>query len=396
MLKAVALPRAESQDGGWFDRRLNILAYVHLRNIHRSTGAGRVARQLVEHLAGRQDVNLRILADRHDHARVIPLINDPWQTFEYHFFESETSRQQAKWFFSNRPPAEAYWRQADVVFCTAESYVPVKKARLAVTLHDAAYFEEDAHSRNKDVWKQRLKWKLLYRKLAAKADLFHTVSNFSAERLSHFFPSIRSRIRVVYNAVTPHFFGNVTDRGQAYIDSLGLREYPFVLLPGGLHFRKNADLVLKAWPLLKALHPNLVLAVVNHSNEAYLEQARQFGDDFRIVGFAPDEGLHALYAAAQVVWFPSRYEGFGMPILEAMASGSPVLASDSSSLPEVAGGAALLAPPDRPKDHVEMLDGLLRNPRLRNDLSLRGKARAAAFTWKKSAAQLRAHFESLA
>jgi glycosyltransferase involved in cell wall biosynthesis len=390
-----SIEQHKSSYAGLSSTTISMLAYVHLRNIHGSTGAGRVARQLIEHLAKRSDVDIRVLADPADYASVVPRVGPPWDQFEYRFFASETSRQQAKWFFLDRPRAEQFWPEAQIVYCTAESYVPVRKARLAVTLHDAAYFEDDAHLKNARFASQKLKWSLLYRKLASKADLFHTVSHFSADRLSHFFPSIRPRIRVVHNAVTPHFFAPVTEAGQAQVESLGLHNRPFLLLPGGLHFRKNAELVLKVWPQLKNIHPELLLAVVNHSHPDYVAKSKQFGADFRILGFVPDEGLRALYAAAEAVWFPSKYEGFGLPVLEAMACGAPVLTSNSSSLPEIAGEAALFAAPDRPQDHLESLDGLLRDSKLRAELGRSGKNRAALFTWEASAAQLKGYFDGI-
>ncbi len=374
---------------------VKLLAYVHLRNIYASTGAGRVARQLTEHLALRGDIDLHLLADPADHARILPLVGKPWDRFNYHFFGHETSRQQAYWYLLDRPRAERFWPQAQVAWCTAESYLPTKTARLAVTLHDAAYFETDAHRRDKSFSAQRFKWQLLYRKLQAKADLFHTVSHFSAERIGHFFPGIRSRIRVVHNAVTPHFFEPATATGEAYVAERGLAGRPFVLVPGGLHFRKNAELVLEAWPLLRDLYPELVVAIVNHSNAEYVARAQSFGDRFRVLGFVPDDGLRALYAAAQVVWFPSRYEGFGLPVIEAMACGTPVVTSAASSLPEIAGDAAALVDPASARAHVEAIEGLLAQDSWRAELSRRGKLRAREFTWARSAAELKAHFEEL-
>jgi glycosyltransferase involved in cell wall biosynthesis len=374
---------------------LNLLAYVHLRNIHGSTGAGRVARQLIEHLARREDIRLNVLADPGDHARIIPLVGEPWNRFAYHLFDLETSHQQARWFLLDRPRAERFWPEAQVMFCTAESYVPTRTARLVVTLHDAAYFETNAHLQDRSFSMQRLKWQLLYRKLQAKADLFHTPSEFSAERLGHFFPAIRSRLRVVHNAVTPHFFKPVTAAGSTYVRDLGLADRPFVLVPGGLHFRKNAELVLEAWPLLRDLYPDLVLAVVNHSNPTYVERAKALGENFRVLGFVPDDGLRALYAAAGVVWFPSRYEGFGLPVIEAMACGAPVVTSRGSSLPEIAGDAALLAPSDSVPAHVEAIESLLRDESGRAELARRGSLRARSFTWARSAEQLKTHFEAL-
>ena len=376
-------------------RMVRVLAYVHLRNIHNSTGAGRVARQLTAHLAERSDVDLQILADPSDHARIVPKVGAPWHDFRYQFIASETSRQQARWFFLNNPTAERYWPDAQIVFCTGESYVPAKRARLAVTVHDAAYFENFAHRQDRAFLQQRFKWKLLYWKLSQKADLFHAVSYFSAERLAHFFPSIRSRIRVVHNAVTSHFFEPVTEAGRDYLAEAGLGQRRFLLIPGGLHFRKNADLILQVWPRLQQLDRDLKLVVVNHSDHTYVEKLKALGGDIHVAGFVSDDALKALYTAAEAVWFPSRYEGFGLPVLEAMACGTPVVTSKASSLPEIAGDAAILVDPTRAEAHLEALDGLLQSTSMRAELRSRGRERASQFTWEKAAAELKMHFDSI-
>jgi glycosyltransferase involved in cell wall biosynthesis len=374
---------------------MRLLSYVHLRNIHRSTGAGRVARQLTEHLSTLPGMEMRILADHGDYTRTISHVGDPWTSYRYHFFEPDTSRQQARWYLLGTPRAEHFWPDVELVHCTMESYVPTRRARLAVTVHDAAIFESGAHSTGSALLKQRLKWKLLYRTLARRADLFHTVSQFSADRLSHFFPAITSRLRVVHNAVCDRFFQPTSLVGDAAVRKLGLSNRPFILLPGGFHYRKNAELVLRAWPLLHRKHPELKLVVINHSDPAYAQAARDLGDSLVTVGFVEDETLCSLYHAAQVVWFPSRYEGFGMPLVEAMACGCPTVASQVSSIPEIAGGASLLMPPDDPQRHVEALDALLTDSRLRSSLCTRGRVRAESFTWRTSAALLHRQFVAL-
>jgi glycosyltransferase involved in cell wall biosynthesis len=375
---------------------MNLLAYVHLRNIHGSTGAGRVARQLVEHLDRRPGINMRVLADVRDHERTIPLVGRPWLDYRYQFFGRETSKQQAEWFLFDTPTAEHYWPETDVVFCTGESYVPVKRARLAVTLHDAAFFEQGAHRTGSAFWKQKFKWKLLYGKLARRADLFHTVSNFSAERLAHFFPSLRSRLRVVHNAVPPRFFEPVSLTGQEYLRREGLCAKPFVLLPRGLAHRKNAELVLRAWPLLRERHRDLQLVVTSHCDEPFVSRARALGSSVKLTGFVSDEALCSLYHAARVVWFPSLYEGFGLPVLEAMACGTPVVASNSSSLPEISGGAATLVSPDRDDEHIEAISALLDDHARRREQSERGIEHARRFTWAASAERLHGYLSELA
>jgi glycosyltransferase involved in cell wall biosynthesis len=267
-------------------------------------------------------------------------------------------------------------------------------------LHDAAYFEEGALSRFEegalDSVRQNLKWRILHGKLERKVDMFHTVSHFSAERLAHFFPAMRSRLRVIHNGVSERFFLPPNAAGEAGMAGLGLDGRPFVLLPGGLIFRKNADLVLAAWPALHALHPDLMLVVVSHSDSRYIEKARALGPSVLFTGYVSDDVLCSLYHAAQVVWFPSLYEGFGMPVLEAMACGTAVVTSTSSSLPEVAGDAALLVDPQLPSRHVEALDALLTDSATRSALVERGFERSRHFTWKIAAATLRENLAELA
>ncbi|MBV9182631.1 MAG: glycosyltransferase family 4 protein, partial [Acidobacteria bacterium] len=182
---------------------------------------------------------------------------------------------------------------------------------------------------------------------------------------------------------------------RAYVEKAGLAQLRLVLVPGGLHFRKNAELILHAWPAIQEADPDLRLVIINHSDPAYASRAANLGSRVHVLGFVPDDALRALYSAAQVVWFPSRYEGFGLPVLEAMACGTPVVTVRASSLPEIAGTAACLVAPDRPSAHVEAIRALLADDALRQELSARGRTRAALFTWTRAAAELKNHFDSL-
>ena len=374
---------------------MNILAYVHLRNIYGSTGHGRVARQITEHLAQESADQLRILADREDHRKTVHKVGSPWTEFLYHFFENETSRQHARWALTGKPLAEDYWPEAQIVYSTCESYIPTRKARLVVTLHDASIFENGALPRRWLFYRERLKLKLSHGLVSRKADLITTVSQHSADRLAHFFPKMRSRLRVVPCAVSPCFFSPVSAEGKATLQELGLLERPFVLLPGGLNHRKNAALVLRAWPLIHQMHPEVRLVVAGHCEPVYLAPARALGSSVMLTGFVSDDALCALHDAAQVVWFPSLYEGFGMPVLEAMARGTPVVTSNTTSIPEVAGDAGELVSPMSVDENVEALDYLLKDSGRREELSQRGKLRAQQFTWKRTATELRRHFLSL-
>lgn len=374
---------------------MNVLTYVHLRNIHRSTGAGRVARALTENMARTPDVRMHILADAGDYWRAAPQAVEPWTKFSYHLFASDTSAQQARWALTGSPDAAHYWPEADIVYCAGESYVPTRRQRLAVTLHDAAAFDEHAHQASYGLFKQRLKWRLLYSLLARRADLLHTVSQFSAERLGHLFPVLRSRLRVVHNAAPERFFAPVNFQGERFLDDSGLRNTPYILLPGGLHYRKNAETVLRTWPLLRQRLRDYRLIIAGHCEPHYLARAGELGCGAVMTGFVDDDVLCSLYHGARSVWFPSQYEGFGVPVLEAMACGAPVVASDCTAIPEVAGDAAILVPPRAVDRHVEALQTVCQDDALRNDLIARGRARAGKFRWRNSANQLLAHFRSL-
>ncbi len=375
---------------------MNLLAYVHLRNIYRSTGVGRVSRELTEQFALRPDVRLQVLADREDHARVIGKVGGPWPGFEYAFMEHSTSKQQAIWYLRNAPVAESYWPEAEVVYCSAESYVPVRRARLAVTCHDMQLFEPGAHAMSRWLLQQRAKWWLLFRRLGKEADLIHAISDFSAGRIAHYFPALRDRIRVVPNAVSDSFFVKPAESDFKILDALGVPGRPYIVVPGGLHYRKNASMILRAWPLIRERMPELSLVVMGHNSAQYIEQAKALGPSLKLTGFLEEKEMIALYHGARAVWFPSRYEGFGLPVLEAMACGSPVVTSNTTAVPEVAGGAAAaLLDPENAGDHIDAITGLLQDEGARKRASELGRTRAAEFRWERSAARLVGEFKKL-
>lgn len=374
---------------------MNILSYVHLRNIYRSTGVGRVSRELTEHLHRAPGVSLHVLADREDHRKVIGSVGEPWTSFDYHLFDRDTSKQQLRWILLNRPTAESYWSETDLVHCTAESYVPTRKARLAVTCHDAQHFEQGAHKTSWWLQKQRFKWRLLFARLNREADMLQMISNFAAERTAHFFPALRDRLRVVPNAASDSFFHPATEEGLKVLDALGVRDRQFVLVPGGLQFRKNADLILDAWPAIQQSCPDLLLVVINHADEVYLPRAKALGPSCILGGFQEEQQLVALYRAATAVWFPTLYDGFGMPVIESMASGTPVVSSNTTGIPEVAGDAGILLSPQDVASHVDAITELARNEAVRQVWIARGNARAAGYTWQASSDKLLQEFRAL-
>ncbi|MDF7826688.1 glycosyltransferase family 1 protein [Pontiellaceae bacterium B12227] len=323
-------------------------------------------------------------------------LSDFWQNQSYVTHALPTSLQQAIWIWGNKPVAERYWPEVDVVYCPAESYVPTKKAKQVCTIHDVAGFEPDLYPQDRDRRWHCRKWRSLFRQMELHADAVVTVSRFSAERIAHFFPRLENKLKVIYNAPHSGFGDKVEGSLKSEVDELS-NGMPYILVPGGLSLRKNAEVILEAIPQLASQLPDVKLIIAGSNGQTYLDQLNSIKhENVVLAGYVSDELLNALYHQAAVVWFPSRYEGFGMPVIEAMATGAPVVASNAASVPEVAGEVATLCDMDRSSEHVEALLSVVNSGLSRNeDGRERSRKQAAQFTWKSSAQTLETIFQAL-
>ena len=192
-----------------------------------------------------------------------------------------------------------------------------------------------------------------------------------------------SRIHVAYLGVDPEF----SPQAQADLSRFSLPE-KYILNVGGIDRRKNMNLLFTAFAALLEKKPEYHLLMTGALEEDPLFKGfcddlakRALGARVRALGFVTRQELAALYARAQVFFYPSLYEGFGLPVLEAMACGAPVITTNRSSLPEVAGDAALALDPDQPQEFVRALIGLTEPGGQRERLMELGPKRAALFTW---------------
>jgi glycosyltransferase involved in cell wall biosynthesis len=190
------------------------------------------------------------------------------------------------------------------------------------------------------------------------------------------------------------------EAGFSAVRKLYVLHKPIILTVGTLEPRKNLPMLVRAFAALHEQFPHdLVLAgpegwLMDEIERTIAESG--IGDRVRRIGFVDDEALVALYNGADVVAVPSLYEGFGLPVLEAMASGAPVLTSNVSSLPEVAGDAAVLVDPANLDSVVDGLRQMLASDELRARLRAAGPAQAAPFTWERTASLTHAAYQRIA
>jgi glycosyltransferase involved in cell wall biosynthesis len=219
------------------------------------------------------------------------------------------------------------------------------------------------------------------------------ISESTKEDVIRFWGIDRERVDVAYPGLHPAFRPLPHPEVEAFRARRGLPDR-FVLYLGTLEPRKNLSTLVRAFAALHASHPTLHLILAGAKGWLYrdlfaLVQALNLTDKVIFPGFVPAEELVLWYNAAAVFAYPSSYEGFGIPVAEALACGRPVVTSNVSSLPEAGGGAAIFAPPS---DGDALRDALARALTVEPEALARGPAHAAQFTWAATAAQTAASY----
>jgi glycosyltransferase involved in cell wall biosynthesis len=227
------------------------------------------------------------------------------------------------------------------------------------------------------------------------------VSNFTKKDVERLFGIPEERVEVVYNAIDERFRqGHATDADRQFIAERYQVNYPFILYTGRISPHKNVARIIEAFAALKTelekveQYADLKLIIIGDEVSRHPDLRRTViksgvQNDVRFLGFLPIDVLRIFYDAAKVFVFPSLYEGFGLPPLEAMALGTPVVTSNTSSLPEVVGNAAVLVNPENIFDIARAVHRVLLDKALREKLKQRGYEQTQRYSWEVSVERIR-------
>lgn len=272
-------------------------------------------------------------------------------------------------------------RHGEILFSPANAG-PWSVHTQAVTLHDASVFDHPEWFRPVFALWTRLSWKML----AKQALVIFTVSEFSRRRLGAHLKIPNQKIHVIPNGVGKPFEPQSAREIQRVKEKYNLNQ-PYFLFVGTLEPRKNLGTLLRAWEIFNS--KQFTLAIVGTTGKVFANVGR-IGNPPHALGYVPDEDLPALYAGAAALVIPSLYEGFGLPALEALACGTPVVASNISAFPEVLGDAALFVNPLDSNEIARAMQRIAEDKALANDLRARGLQRATQFSWDDSARKVEA------
>ena len=270
---------------------------------------------------------------------------------------------------------------------------PLVRCKSVVTIHDCIHLMFPQYLPNRLAYSYA---RTSIRLAARRATRILTVSESSKRDILRFVDTEPDKIDVIYNAYDDRFAIDPREEDVVRVRERFQLESEFVLYAGNVKPHKNLERLIEAFHLVRKRgldHLKLVMIGDEISKYTALRRAvhqHQLHKYVRFLGYLPEVTLAVMYRLAGVFVFPSLYEGFGLPPLEAMASGTPVVTSNVSSLPEVAGDAAILVDPYDPRSIADGIYRVLSDERLRRDLRRKGVARAGMFSWEQSVRRVRA------
>lgn len=352
-----------------------------------------------------------------------------WQTIAspHHNFKAKHLHWPFKFLWTQgRLSLEMLWHRPDVLFVPAHTLPLIHPRRSVMTIHDIG-FKESAQMYSQELIMPRqglskrlinclirlgsrgkyqgsqldyLHWSTQYGLKRAKKII--TISNFSKQELLKHYQVKSDKITVVHNGYNNRLYQRLTDeeKMKKVLAKYGI-EQPFLFYVGRLEKKKNTDKLIEAFALCKQRCPDLChrLCLAGDASFGFDEikyQINEFNlaDDVIMPGWVEESDLPHIYNAAAAFVFPSNYEGFGIPLLQAMACGAPIVASQTASIPEIVQDAAWLFDPHDVSDMADKIAKVLTDQAGREQLIAKGLERVKNFSWQKCAQETLAVLEA--
>ena len=358
-------------------------------------GLGRYAGEVARALSQKGEIDLSLFYNRQgdaelpDYLNHIPyksvnVGNKPWRMGVW-------LSQLTHW------PLDKTFGATEIFHATNHLLAHFRQARTVYTLHDLIFLQYPAYHKAYNRWYLTLTMPLYLK----AADVIVTPSECSKRDAIKFYGFPEEKIKVIYEAPAPTFKPLPHPEELDRVRKIYNLPEKYILHVSTIEPRKNLIRLLEAFQPLLAGWPDLKLVLVGKKGwlyESFFERIRALGLEDCVIfpGYVAEADLPAFYQLAAVFAFPSLYEGFGLGPIEAMACGTPVVSSNSSSLPEVVGDAGLLVDPTDTAALSEALRRTLSNVELRANLIDRGLAQAKKFSWVKAADELEDVYRSLA
>ena len=264
---------------------------------------------------------------------------------------------------------------------------PMTPCPTVLTIHDLSFVVHPEFFSRRD----RLLLQRLVPRSIKRADRIITDMDVTKQDMVRIYDVDPERIEVIPLAADPRY--GPLDRGrcrESVAKSFGI-DGPFVLYVGTFQPRKNVEPLIRGYTLMREgsdlSHKLVLVGKPKHQYESVFEaiETSPFRDDIILTGFVEDDDLPVLYNAADVFVFPTLFEGFGLPVVEAMACGTPVITTNVSCLPDVSGEAAMLVDPNDPEAFATAMTNVLSDEAVARQMTERGFARAAGYSWERTA-----------
>ena len=282
----------------------------------------------------------------------------------------------------------------DLLHCTANTAPLSVNVPLIVTLHDIIYLEKVDFKGTTYQNLGNLYRRYIVPKIAKKAELLITVSEFERANIINHLKLTEDRVKVLYNGVSPKFNNQYSPEEVNEFRTLYNLPESYIMFLGNTAPKKNTPNVIKAYVNYcvseKEAIPLVLLDYKKELVEKLLQELKQerFINKIIFPGYIPYNQIPLMYKAATLFLYPSLRESFGLPILEAMACGTPVITSNTSSMPEIAGDSAEIINPFNYLELTDAIRNLLRNESVRKNYIEKGLQRVKDFTWRSSAEKL--------